>query len=87
MHDNIASSANANDFQVRQRFATTVELLNYACGATDTAAVQNYLDVTRNNDPTGAGTGWFITTQTPGGGFVGTASVPQPTLPLLEWLP
>jgi len=80
MHDNDAGSA-TNDFTVRQRFATTVQLLNYAGGATDLAAVQNYLDVTRSNDPTGPGTDWNITTQTPGGGFVNTASVPQPTLP------
>jgi VCBS repeat-containing protein len=87
MHDNDASSANGNDFQVRQRFATTVELLNYAGAATDTTAVQNYFDNDRGNDPLGAGTDWFITTQLPGGGFVGTASVPQPTLPIIGDLP
>ena len=81
MHDNDAGSTNTNDFTVRQRFATTVQLLNYVGGNTDLAAVQNYLDVTRSNDPTGPGNDWFITTQTPGGGFVNTASVPQPTLP------
>jgi hypothetical protein len=86
MHDNDASSANGSDFSVRQRFATTVELLDYAGGATDIAAVQAYLDG-RNNNPMGAGADWFISTQVPpGGGFVGTAGVPQPTLPAPEWM-
>lgn len=87
MHDNDASSAFGNDFQVRQRFATTVELLDYLGAPTDTTAVQNYFDNDRANDPLGAGTDWFITTQTPGGGFVGTSSVPQPMLPIIGDLP
>jgi hypothetical protein len=87
MHDNDASSSFGNDFQVRQRFATTVQLLDYLGSPTDTAAVQNYFDNARANDPLGAGTDWFITTQTPGGGFVGTALVPQPTLPIIGDLP
>ena len=81
LNNNNASCATGNDFTVRQRFATTVQLLNYAGGSTDAAAVQTYLDVTKVNNPTGAGIDWFITTQAPGGGFVNTASVPQPTLP------
>ncbi len=87
MHDNNSSSMFGNDFQVRQRFATTVELLDYLGAPTDTVAVQNYFDNDRANDPIGAGVDWFITTQAPGGGFVGTASVPQPTLPMPEWMP
>jgi VCBS repeat-containing protein len=87
MHDNDASSANANDFTVRQRFATTVELLDYTGGPTDTAAVQSYFDNDRANDPLGAGNDWLITTQLPGGGFLGTASVPQPILPIIGDLP
>ncbi|HEX9966265.1 MAG TPA: Ig-like domain-containing protein [Allosphingosinicella sp.] len=86
MHDNDASAVNGFDFSVRQRFATTVQLLDYAGGATDIAAVQAHLDG-RNNDPMGAGTDWFISTQAPGGGFVGTVSVPDPTLPVPEWMP
>jgi VCBS repeat-containing protein len=81
MHDNIGSATVGNDFSVRQRFATTVQLLNYVGGNTNIAQVQAYLDVTRNNDPTGPGTDWFISTQAPGGGFANTASVPLPTLP------
>src|SRR6185436_202889 len=79
MHDNTGSSSTANDITVRQRFSTTVQLLNYAGGSTDTAAVQTYLDNTRANNA--AHNVWFITTQAPGGGFVNTASVPAPTLP------
>ncbi|WP_170234268.1 hypothetical protein, partial [Segetibacter aerophilus] len=81
IYNNNASSATGNDFNVRQRFSTTVQLLGYGGGSSDVAAVQNYLDVTKNNNPLGAGTDWFITIQAPGGGFVNTASVPQPTLP------
>ena len=87
MHDNDASSSFGNDFQVRQRFATTVQLLDYLGAPTDTTAVQNYFDNDRANDAIGPGTDWFITTQTPGGGFVGTGSVPQPTLPIISDLP
>jgi Cadherin-like domain/SdrD B-like domain/Bacterial cadherin-like domain/RTX calcium-binding nonapeptide repeat (4 copies) len=85
MHDNTASSATGNDFTVRQRFQTTVELLNLGSNNASDATVQNYLDVTRNNNPTGAGTDWFITNNLAGapagGGFDNTASVTAPTLP------
>ena len=86
MHDNDSSTANpfANDFTVRQRFATTVELLDYSGSPTDVSAVQAYLD-SRGNDPLGAGNDWFITTQAPGGGFVHASTVPQPILPTPEW--
>ena len=80
MHDNTASSATANDFTVRQRFATTMQLLNIGGSNNSNAAVQTYLDVTRANDA--AHNVWFITNDTVlGGGFDSTASVPAPTLP------
>ena len=87
MHDNDASSSFGNDFTVRERFATTVELVHYLGGPTDTAAVQNYFDNDQGNDALGIGNDWFITTQAPGGGFVGSASVPQPILPIFGDLP
>jgi VCBS repeat-containing protein len=83
MHDNDAASTNGNDFTVRERFATTVELLGYTGAPTDTAAVQNYFDNDKANDPLGPGNDWFITTQAPGGGFGHGASVPLPILP--DW--
>ncbi len=85
MHDNTASSATGNDFTVRQRFQTTVELLNLGSNNASAATVQNHLDVTRNNNPTGAGNDWFISENSAGapagGGFDNTASVPGATLP------
>jgi hypothetical protein len=84
INNNDASAAAGNDFTVRQRFATTFQLRGYTDGSTDTAAVQTHLDVNQANDPLGAGTDWFITTQSPGGGFVNTpsgAQCTQPTLP------
>jgi VCBS repeat-containing protein len=81
MHDNTASSVSGNDFTLRQRFLTTDKLLNYGGANNDNAAVQTYLDVTKNN--TAVEGSWFITNNVSGGGggFVGTASVPGPTLP------
>lgn len=83
MHDNTASSATGNDFTVRARIATTMQFLNLGSNNASAATVQNYLDVTRNNNPTGAGADWFISenSTTGGGGFDTTASVAQPTLP------
>jgi hypothetical protein len=81
MHDNTASSVSGNDFTLRQRFLTTDQLLNYGGANNDNAAVQTYLDVTKNN--TAVHNSWFITNNVAGGGggFVNTASVPGPTLP------
>jgi hypothetical protein len=81
MHDNTASSVSGNDFTLRQRFLTTDQLLNYGGANNDNAAVQTYLDVTKNN--TAVNNTWFITNNVAGGGggFVNTASVPGPTLP------
>jgi VCBS repeat-containing protein len=81
MHDNTASSVSGSDFTLRQRFLTTDQLLNYGGANNDNAAVQTYLDVTKNN--TAVHNTWFITNNVSGGGggFVNTASVPTPTLP------
>jgi hypothetical protein len=85
MHDNTASAAAGNDFNIRQRFQTTMELLNLGSNNASSATVINYFDVTRNNNPTGAGNDWNVNDNLagapPGGGFDNTASVPAPTLP------
>lgn len=83
MQGNTASTNSGNsDFLTRQRFSTTVALLNYGGANNNDAAVETYLDVTKANNATGSGT-WFISNNAAGGGggFVNTASVPTPTLP------
>jgi hypothetical protein len=63
----------ATDYRARQRFATTVRLPGYGGGATDTAAVVNFIKGNNGGTPTGS-----ATTQSPGGGFVGGAACATP---------
>ncbi|HEX8160827.1 MAG TPA: Ig-like domain-containing protein [Pyrinomonadaceae bacterium] len=80
---NNTASGVGDDFTVRPRFNTTVQLPGYTGGATDTAAVQTYLDVTKANNATGPGTDYFLTPQSPGvfANTPGGAACTQPTLP------
>jgi hypothetical protein len=86
-----AANGGGDDFNVQQRFATTMQLRGYTGGSTDTAAVQNFLfappDGTGNN--TGVNHIFFINiTGSPGGGIVNTPGpgnqCAQPSVPTLQ---
>lgn len=72
-------SGTDSDYRVRQRFDTTVRLLGYSGGTTDTAAVVAFIDA--NNTTTAPAPGGTATVQSPpdGGGFVGGAACALPS--------
>lgn len=75
----------ATDFRLRQRFNTTVQLVGYTGGTSDTAAVVAYIQGLN----TGTETGQAVVSGT-GGGFTNTpsgANCPSPTLPTLPPAP
>jgi uncharacterized repeat protein (TIGR01451 family) len=86
--NNKGAASVGNDFTVRQRFITTMQLPGYTGANTNNAAVQTFLDVTNANDPLGPANDWFISNQisSGGGGFVnspGGAACAQPSAPAL----
>jgi hypothetical protein len=63
----------ADDFRIRQRFSTTIQLPGYGGAATDTTAVVSYV-LSRNSATVGSAT----VSSPPGGGFIGGAGCPLP---------
>jgi hypothetical protein len=78
--------ATGNDFNVSQRFATTMRLRGYTGGSTNTGAVQTYLQTTESN--MAVNNVWLIlANSSPGGGIVNTpggAQCTQPSVPTLQ---
>jgi hypothetical protein len=64
-----SGAGGADDFRVRQRFATTVRLPGYGGTSTNTAAVVSFIQGQNTGSETGS-----ATVQAPGGGFVGGAA-------------
>lgn len=75
---NGSGALGGEDIRLRQRFATTVRLPGYGGANNDNAAVQAYV-LNRNNNPGTTTAVAANTVSTGGGGFVNTASCPQPS--------